>query len=102
MECNLFGRHFLKLMDFSPEEIRWLLELSSVLKRAKQAGSEEPRLRGKNIVLIFEKESTRTRCAFETACFDQGSPHHFFGTLRVSIGGKRVVKGHGSGAWTDV
>ena len=67
MPYNLRNRHFLKLLDFTAEEIRYLLDLSSQLKAAKYGGYEQQRLRGKNIALIFEKTSTRTRCAFEVA-----------------------------------
>ncbi len=72
MPVNLKGRHFLSLRDFSPEEIRYLLTLSGDLKNKKRAGIPGDLLKGKNIVLIFEKTSTRTRCAFETAAFDEG------------------------------
>jgi ornithine carbamoyltransferase len=70
---NLRNRSFLKEIDFSPTELRFLLKLSADLKAAKYAGIEQPRLTGKNIGLIFEKTSTRTRCAFEVAAFDQGA-----------------------------
>ena len=73
MAYNLKNRSFLKLLDFTPEEILFFLNLSLDLKKAKYAGTEKPRLTGKNIALIFEKDSTRTRCAFETAAFDQGA-----------------------------
>lgn len=71
MEVNLKGRHFLKLLDFTPEEINYLLDLAAKLKKEKKEGKEIQRLKGKNIALIFEKSSTRTRCAFEVAAFDQ-------------------------------
>ncbi len=73
MAVDLKGRSFVKLLDFTPAEIRYLLDLSEELKAEKYAGKEEPQLVGKNIVLIFEKTSTRTRCAFEVAAFDQGA-----------------------------
>ena len=73
MPVNLRHRSFLKEIDFSPAELRFLLRLSADLKAAKYAGTEQPRLVGKNIGLIFEKTSTRTRCAFEVAAFDQGA-----------------------------
>ncbi len=92
MACNLYQRHFLKLTDFTTDEIRCLLELSTVLKQAKQAGTEEQRLKGKNIALIFEKESTRTRCAFETACFDQGARTTFLGPTGSQLGVKESLK----------
>ena len=92
MACNLFGRHFLKLMDFTPEEISCLLDLSAALKQAKREGTEEQRLRGKNIVLIFEKDSTRTRCAFEAACFDQGAHPTYLGSSGSQLGEKESLK----------
>ena len=67
MAFNLRNRSFLKELDFTPQELRFLLDLSLDLKKANYAGTEQQRLKGKNIVLIFEKASTRTRCAFETA-----------------------------------
>lgn len=72
MPVNLKGRSYLTLLDYSPDEIRYLLELSHDLKRKKRAGIEGNLLRGRNIVLLFEKTSTRTRCAFECACWDEG------------------------------
>src|SRR5215211_1626481 len=73
MGANLQHRDFLKELDFTRTELQFLLDLSRDLKRAKYAGTEEPRMRGKNIALIFEKTSTRTRCAFEVAAHDQGA-----------------------------
>ena len=70
---NLKNRHFLKLLDFTPEEITAYLDLAAELKAAKKAGCEVQRMKGKNIALIFEKTSTRTRCAFEVAARDQGA-----------------------------
>lgn len=72
MSYNLHNRSLLTLMDYAPRDISFLLDLASELKRAKYAGTEQPRLQGKNIALIFEKASTRTRCAFEVAMHDQG------------------------------
>jgi ornithine carbamoyltransferase len=92
MAYNLRNRHFLKLLDFTPEEIRFLLDLSLDLKKAKYAGTEQPRLKGKNIVLIFEKASTRTRCAFETAAFDQGANVTYLGPTGSQIGAKESMK----------
>jgi ornithine carbamoyltransferase len=80
MVFNLKNRHFLKLLDFSPKEIKFLLDLFSDLKKAKYDGYEEPKLIGKNIALIFEKASTGTRCAFETAAYDQGAHVTHLGT----------------------
>ena len=73
MARDLKGLSFLKLLDFEPAEIRYLLDLAEELKAEKYAGTEQRNLVGKNIVLIFERTSTRTRCAFEVAAFDQGA-----------------------------
>lgn len=73
MPVNLKGRNFITLKDFTPEEIKYMLDLSADLKRKKRAGIKNNLLRGKNIVLIFDKTSTRTRCAFEVAAFDEGA-----------------------------
>ena len=92
MAFNLRNRHFLKLLDFSPEEIGFLLGLSIDLKKAKSAGSEQPKLTGKNIALIFEKASTRTRCAFEVAAFDQGANVTYLGPTGSQLGTKETMK----------
>jgi ornithine carbamoyltransferase len=92
MPVNLRNRHFLKLLDFTPVELKFLLDLSFDLKRAKYAGTEQPRLRGKNIALIFEKASTRTRCAFEVAAFDQGAHITYLGPTGSQLGNKESVK----------
>lgn len=92
MAFNLRNRHFLKLLDFSPKEIRFLLDLSMDLKKAKYAGTEQQRLKGKNIALIFEKASTRTRCAFEVAAFDQGAQVSYLGPSGTQIGSKETMK----------
>lgn len=92
MAYNLRNRHFLKLLDFTPEEISFLLDLSASLKKAKYSGTEQPRLRGKNIALIFEKTSTRTRCAFEVAAFDQGAQISYLGPGGTQIGHKESMK----------
>jgi ornithine carbamoyltransferase len=89
---DLRGRHLLKLADFSTEEITYLLDLSAELKTAKKEGLEERRLAGKNIVLIFEKDSTRTRCAFEVAAYDQGAHVTFIGPSGSHMGTKESVK----------
>ncbi|HKD33504.1 MAG TPA: ornithine carbamoyltransferase [Gaiellaceae bacterium] len=89
---DLRGRHLLKLADFSTEEITYLLDLSAELKAAKKEGLEERRLAGKNIVLIFEKDSTRTRCAFEVAAYDQGAHVTFIGPSGSHMGSKESVK----------
>jgi ornithine carbamoyltransferase len=92
MPVNLKGRNFLKELDFTPEEFRFLLWLSKELKAAKYAGTEQPRLKGKNIALIFEKASTRTRCAFEVAAFDQGAHVTYLGPEGSQIGKKESMK----------
>ena len=92
MAFNLRNRHFLKLLDFSSEEIRFLLDLSHDLKKAKYSGYEKPRLVGKNIALIFEKTSTRTRCAFEVAAYDQGAHVTYLGPSGTQIGHKESMK----------
>ncbi len=92
MTIDLKGHNFLKLEDFSPEEIRGLLDLAQELKAAKYAGNEQPRLRGRNIALIFEKTSTRTRCAFEVAAFDQGANITYLGPIGSQIGVKESMK----------
>ena len=92
MAYNLRNRNFLKLLDFTPKEIGFLLELSTDLKKAKYAGTEQLRLTGKNIALIFEKASTRTRCAFETAAFDQGARVTYLGPTGSQIGKKESMK----------
>lgn len=92
MAYNLRNRHFLKLLDFTPEEIRFLLDLSIDLKKAKYGGYEQQRLKGKNIALIFEKTSTRTRCAFEVAAFDQGAHVTYLGPSGSQIGHKESMK----------
>jgi len=89
---NLKDRSLLTLEDFSGEEIRGLLDLSRELKAAKQSGDEVRRLVGKNIALIFEKASTRTRCAFEVAAFDQGAHATYLGPSGSQIGHKESMK----------
>lgn len=92
MAFNLRNRHFLKLLDFTPQEIKFLLDLSIDLKKAKYGGYEQQRLKGKNIALIFEKASTRTRCAFEVAAFDQGALVTYLGPSGSQIGNKESMK----------
>ena len=89
---NLKNRNFLKLLDFSPEEITYLIELSEKLKHDKYNGTEQQNLAGKNIALIFEKSSTRTRCAFEVAAFDQGANVTYLGPSGSQIGNKESMK----------
>ena len=92
MAFNLRNRSFLKLLDFSPKEIQYLLDLARDLKRAKYTGTEQPRLKGKNIALIFEKTSTRTRCSFEVAAYDQGAHVTYLGPSGSQIGIKESMK----------
>ena len=92
MAFNLKGRSFLTLLDFTPKEIRFLLGLSEDLKKAKYAGTEQQMLKGKNIALIFEKASTRTRCAFEVAAYDQGAHVTYLGPSGSQIGYKETMK----------
>lgn len=92
MAFNLRNRHFLKLLDFSTKEIRFLLDLSADLKKAKYSGLEQQRLKGKNIALIFEKSSTRTRCAFEVAAYDQGAHVTYLGPSGSQMGSKETMK----------
>jgi len=92
MAVNLRNRHFLKLADFTRDEILFLLELSGTLKAAKYGGYEQPHLTGKNIALIFEKTSTRTRCAFEVAAYDQGAHVTYLGPSGSQIGHKESMK----------
>jgi len=92
MAFNLRNRSFVKLLDFTPREILFLLELSKDLKAAKYGGYEQPRLRGKNIALIFEKSSTRTRTAFEVAAYDQGAHVTYLGPSGSQIGHKESMK----------
>lgn len=92
MAYNLRNRNFVKLLDFSADEIKYLLKLSADLKAAKYGGYEQPRLKGKNIALIFEKASTRTRCAFEVAAYDQGAHVTYLGPEGSQIGHKESMK----------
>ena len=92
MPYNLRNRNFLKLLDFEPGEINFLLDMAADLKKAKYSGTEQPRLKGKNIALIFEKASTRTRCAFEVAAFDQGAHVTYLGPSGSQIGQKESMK----------
>ncbi|MGD2040462.1 MAG: ornithine carbamoyltransferase [Anaerolineae bacterium] len=92
MAYNLRHRSFVKLLDFTPQEIKFLLDLSVDLKKAKYTGIERPVLTGKNIALIFEKASTRTRCAFETAAYDQGAHVTYLGPTGSQMGAKESLK----------
>jgi ornithine carbamoyltransferase len=92
MPQNLHGRSFLKLLDFTGDELRFLLRLAASLKEAKASGTERPLLSGKTIALIFEKDSTRTRSAFEVAAFDQGAHVTYLGPSGTHIGTKESMK----------
>ena len=92
MGFNLRNRSFTTLQDFTPREIRFLLDLSRDLKRAKYGGYEQPRLKGKNIAIIFEKTSTRTRVSFEMAAYDQGAHVTYLGPSGTQIGHKESMK----------
>ncbi|MXR35558.1 ornithine carbamoyltransferase [Craterilacuibacter sinensis] len=91
MAFNLKGRHFLKELDFTPREIKYMLDLARDLKRAKYAGNEEQRMVGKNIALIFEKTSTRTRCSFEVAAHDQGAHVTYIDPSSSQLGHKESI-----------
>lgn len=92
MPVNLKGRSFLTLMDFTPEEIHYLLDLSADLKAKKRSGTRGTALQGKNVALIFEKSSTRTRCAFTVACIDEGGHPEFLSKNDIHLGAKEDVK----------
>lgn len=92
MALNLKGRSFLTLMDFTPEEIYYLLDLSADLKAKKRSGIRGTALQGKNVALIFEKSSTRTRCAFTVACIDEGAHPEFLSKNDIHLGAKEDVK----------
>lgn len=92
MAIDLAGRHFIKELDFTAEEFRGLIGLAAELKAAKKAGTEVQRLRGRNIALIFEKTSTRTRCAFEVAAADQGAATTYLDPSGSQMGHKESVK----------
>jgi len=89
---NLRNRNFLTLLDFTQKEMEFLLNLSEDLKRAKYAGIEQQKMKGKNIALLFEKDSTRTRCAFETAAYDQGAHVTYLGPTGSQMGKKESTK----------
>ena len=92
MAFNLRNRSFLKLLDFTPKEIGFLLDLAADLKKAKYAGTEQQRMKGKNVVLLFEKDSTRTRCAFEVGAMDQGANVTYLGPAGSQMGKKESMK----------
>ncbi len=92
MPVNLKGRSLLTLLDFTPLEIKYLIDLARDLKAKKRAGICEPTLKGKNVVLLFEKTSTRTRCAFEVACFDEGAHVTFLDSNSSQMGKKESLE----------
>jgi ornithine carbamoyltransferase len=92
MPCSLEGRDLLTLKDYTPHEIQCLLDFALALKKEKQAGVRKKRLEGKNIALIFEKPSTRTRCAFVVACVDEGAHPEYLGKNDIQLGKKETVK----------
>jgi ornithine carbamoyltransferase len=92
MKIDLKNRNFLKLLDFTPEEIGYLLDLAGKLKKDKYEGKEKKHLTGRNIALIFEKASTRTRCAFEVAAYDQGAHVTYLGPTGSQIGQKESMR----------
>ena len=89
---TLYKKNFLKLLDFTPAEITTMLQLAAKLKADKKSGTESPNLTGKNIALIFEKDSTRTRCSFEVAAYDQGARVTYLGSSGSQIGHKESIK----------
>ncbi|AWI03799.1 ornithine carbamoyltransferase [Clostridium drakei] len=91
MAFNLRNRNFLTLMDFTPKEIQYMIDLAKDLKRAKYTGTEEQTLKGKNIVLLFEKDSTRTRCSFEVGALDQGAHVTYLGPTGSQMGKKESI-----------
>jgi len=91
MNGNLHGRHLLTLEDYSADEINYLLDLSAELKRLKRVGIKPRNLDGKNVALIFEKASTRTRCAFVCACYDEGAHAEYLGKDDIQLGKKETV-----------
>ncbi|QAT60605.1 MULTISPECIES: ornithine carbamoyltransferase [Tissierellales] len=91
MSFNLRNRSFLTLMDFSQKEIQYMLDLAKDLKKAKYTGTEQPKLKGKNVVLLFEKDSTRTRCSFQVAAQDQGAYVTYLGPTGSQMGKKESI-----------
>jgi ornithine carbamoyltransferase len=92
LPVDLTGRNFLKELDFTPQEWTFLLDLAAELKQAKRSGTEQPRLHGRNIALVFEKTSTRTRCSFEVAAYDQGAHVTYLDPAGSHLGHKESVK----------
>ncbi|MFR6259110.1 MAG: ornithine carbamoyltransferase, partial [Anaerovoracaceae bacterium] len=92
MAVNLKGRSFLTLMDFTTDEIRYMLDLAKDLKEKKRAGIHNEVLKGKNVVLLFEKTSTRTRCSFEVACLDEGAHVTYLDSKSSQMGKKESLE----------
>ncbi len=92
MAFNIRNRNFVKLLDFTPKEMKFMLDLAVDLKKAKYTGTEQQKLKGKNIALIFEKASTRTRCAFQAAAYDQGAHITYLGPTGSQMGKKETMK----------
>ena len=92
MAFNIRNKNFVKLLDFTPKEMKFMLDLAVDLKKAKYAGTEQQKLKGKNIALIFEKASTRTRCAFQAAAYDQGAHITYLGPTGSQMGKKETMK----------
>ena len=92
MAVNLKGRSFLTLMDFNPEEIRYMLDLAHDLKAKKRSGIHGEMLKRKNIVLLFDKTSTRTRCSFEVACHDEGAHVTYLDSKSSQVGKKESIE----------
>lgn len=88
---RLYQRDFLKELDFTPEDLTYLLDLAALLKRAKKTRTEQPYLEGRNIVILFEKDSTRTRCSFEVAAYDQGARVTYLGPSGSQMGKKESL-----------
>lgn len=99
---DLTGRHFLKLLDYTPEEINYFIDLAAELKRLKKAGIPVDTLRGKNVALIFEKTSTRTRSSFEVAAHDLGMGCTYLDPSSSQIGKKESIRDTGTRSGTDV
>src|SRR5574344_1925319 len=89
---DLRGRDFLKLLDYSPLEIRYLLDLAKDFKKKKEKGKSHEYLKGKNIAIIFEKDSTRTRCSFEVAAYDLGMHVTYLGPTVSQLGKKETIE----------
>ena len=102
MSLNLRNRSLLTVQDYTQREFRYLLDLARDLKRAKYARTEQKHLEGKEICLIFEKTSTRTRCAFEVACYDQGAHVTYLDPVGLADRPQGIVQGHGPRARPDV